>query len=217
MHENFRHKGWHSRGYLPHLDAAGEIQALTFRLADALPAKVVLGWKRELERSGLDEGKCQTQLRRMVARYEDAGYGSCWLREPACAEIVQTALLHFDGDRYRLLEWCVMPNHVHVLIHCCFGTSLGEIVRSWKTFTARNINAEHAGHHGPFWALDYHDRYIRDLDHLANARAYLRNNPVTAGLCATPEDWPWSSAGMKKDGRVDGRVERESPDSPVEE
>jgi len=221
MHENFRHKGWHSRGYLPHLDAAGEIQALTFRLADALPAKVVLGWKRELERSGLDERKRQQELRQRIARHEDAGYGSCLLREPACAEIVQTALLHFDGDRYRLLEWCVMPNHVHVLIHCCFGTSLGEIVRSWKTFTARKINEEHAGTHGPFWALDYHDRYIRDLDHLANARAYLRNNPVQAGLCATPEDWPWSSAGMNKDRvadrRVDGRVDRESPDSPGEE
>ncbi len=48
------HKGWHSRGYLPHLDVAGEIQALTFRLADALPTKVVEGLKMELAREGME-------------------------------------------------------------------------------------------------------------------------------------------------------------------
>ncbi|MEI8038561.1 MAG: transposase [Verrucomicrobiota bacterium] len=205
MGETFHHKGWHSRGYLPHLDAAGEIQALTFRLADALPAKLVLGWKRELEERGTcDETQREHQLHRWVARYEDAGHGSCRLREPACAQIVQTALLYFDGQRYRLLDWCVMPNHVHVLIHCCFGTMLGEIVRSWKTFTSRQIHAQ-TGTSGKLWAVDYHDRYIRDLDHLANARAYIRNNPVKAGLCDQPGDWPWSGAGERKD--------RESPDS----
>jgi putative DNA methylase len=101
-----------------------------------------------------------------------------------------------------------MPNHVHVLMHCCFGTSLGEIVRSWKTFTARKIN-ELAETGGQLWAVDYYDRYIRDLDHLADARAYIRNNPVKVGLCKKPEDWPWSSAGIRKD--------RESPDSPAQE
>jgi len=207
MDEDFRHKGWHTRGYLPHLDAAGEIQALTFRLADAMPAKLVIRWKRELEREVGDERGREQQLHRLVARYEDAGHGSCLLRIPAHAEIMQSALLHFDGQRYRLIEWCVMPNHVHVLIHCCFGTSLGEIVRSWKTFVARQIN-ELTGGSGKLWALDYYDRYIRDLDHLANAQAYIRNNPVKAGLCAKPEDWPWSSAGIRKD--------RESPDSQVQ-
>lgn len=212
MDDSFRHKGWHSRGYLPHLDAAGEIQALTFRLADSLPAKVVLGWKRELERCGADLKQREHQLCQRVACYEDAGHGSCLLREPACAAMVQTALLHFDGERYRLLEWCVMPNHVHVLMHCCFGTSLGEIVRSWKTFTARNINAL-TGTGGKFWALDYHDRYIRDLNHLADARVYIRNNPVKAGLCEKPEAWPWSSAAVRRRCGTD----RESPDSPGEE
>jgi len=48
----FRHKGWRSRGYLPHLDAAGEIQALTFRLADALPAKMVERWQQDRCASG---------------------------------------------------------------------------------------------------------------------------------------------------------------------
>ena len=189
------HKGWHSRGYLPHLDAAEVIQAITFRLADALPRKVIDGWRRELERCGTPEGgQAEQELRERIARFEDAGHGDCVLRDPSCAEMVQDALLFFDGDRYRLLEWCVMPNHVHVVVHCRKGTPLGDLVKSWKIHSSRRIN-QMLGRRGSLWALDYHDRYIRDLDHLANARNYILRNPVKAGLCRKPEDWPWSSAG----------------------
>jgi REP element-mobilizing transposase RayT len=195
MPEDRKHKGWHSRGYLPHLDAAEVIQAITFRLADALPVKVIDGWRRELERSGQPEGShAEQELRERIARFEDAGHGCCVLREPSCAAIMQDAFLYFDGERYRLLEWCVMPNHVHVLVHCSKGTLLGDLVKSWKIHSSREINRM-LGRQGGLWALDYHDRYIRDLDHLASARGYIRRNPVKAGLCRKPEDWPWSSAG----------------------
>jgi putative transposase len=185
------HKGWHSRGYLPHLDAPGEIQALTFRLKDAVPEAVIERWRRELshESNSVRERK----LRIQIARFEDAGHGSCLLGLKAHADAVQESLFHADGTRYRLLEWCVMPNHVHVLIQSLEGMPLGEIVRTWKTYTAKVINAGE-GTKGPVWAADYHDRYIRDLDHLENARLYIRKNPVKAGLCPAPEAWRWSSA-----------------------
>jgi len=195
MPEDRKHKGWYSRGYLPHLDAAELIQAITFRLEDALPRKVIDGWKRELERGFPAHSRQSEQvLRERIARFEDAGHGSCVLRHSTCAAVVQDALLHFDGERYRLLEWCVMPNHVHVLVHCPKGALLGELVKSWKIHSSRRIN-QMLGRQGALWAADYHDRYIRDLDHLANARSYIRRNPVKAGLCRNPEDWPWSSAG----------------------
>jgi REP element-mobilizing transposase RayT len=189
------HKGWHSRGYLPHFDIGEIQQAITFRLADALPREVIIRWQQELEST--DSEPAQEQLRIRIARYEDAGHGSCLLRDPAHAELVQNTLLHFDDQRYRLLEWCVMPNHVHVLIHCIKGTRIGELVKSWKIHTTRGIN-QMLGRQGSLWAPDYHDRYIRDLDHFNNAKAYIRNNPVKAGLCASPEDWPWSSGGYRK-------------------
>ena len=200
--EEFRHRGWHSRGYLPHFDAANEIQAITFRLADSLPAEVVEAWKSELAASPSSGKRPDRILRERIAKYEDAGRGSCVLANPECAEVVQAALLHFDGERYRLLEWCIMPNHVHLLVHCLPGTPLGTIIRSWKNFSAREINRL-LGQEGALWAVDYHDRYIRDLDHLANASSYIRSNPVKAGLCARPEDWPWSSAGWRTPGGRD--------------
>jgi REP element-mobilizing transposase RayT len=194
MPEDPKHKGWHSRGYLPHLDSPGLIQAVTFRLADAVPKNVIERWKREWERTSTESAEREQILHNRIARFEDAGHGACHFRNPSCASILQGALLHFDGDRYRLLEWCVMPNHVHILVHCPEGSRLGDLVKTWKTFSAREINRL-LSTQGKFWARDYHDRYIRDEIHLANARAYIRNNPVKAGLCKKPEDWPWSSAG----------------------
>lgn len=184
------HRGWHSRGYLPHLDVANKLQAVTFRLADALPRKVVERWKREILAL---EGNKDQFLRQKIFKYEDVGYGSCVLKNPEIAEIVQQTILHFDTQRYRILDWVIMPNHVHVLIHCLAGFPLGDIVRSWKTFSSREINRI-LDRTGKLWTTDYHDRYIRDLDHLANVRAYLHNNPVKAGLCKEASDWPWSSA-----------------------
>lgn len=185
------HKGWHSRGYLPHLDAPGELQALTFRLRDAVPKTVIERWHQELLME--TEATASAELRTRISRYEDAGHGDCLLKFPQHAEAVESCLLYSDGLRYRLLDWCVMPNHVHVLISTMEGARLGDIVRTWKTYSARLIN-ESTGRTGPIWERDYHDRYIRDESHFHSARSYIRCNPVKAGLCVNPQDWPWSSA-----------------------
>ena len=79
-----------------------------------------------------------------------------------------------------------MPNHVHVLMKQLEGFPLGEIVKSWKVFTAREANAI-LGRTGQFWMREYHDRRIRDEKHMNRAIMYIRNNPVKAGLCERPE------------------------------
>ena len=193
-----RHRGVYSRSYLPHIDSPGIALGITFRLADSVPAELIARWRGEIEASPrwrTAEGRHQ-QLLAQVARYEDEGWGECHLRRPEIAGLVRDALLRFDGERYLLREWCVMPNHVHALLVQRDGFPLAEIVRSWKTFTAREANAL-LGRSGPFWARDYYDRSIRDQRHMNYAAAYIRNNPVKAGLCKRPEDWRWSSAGER--------------------
>lgn len=184
-------RGWYHRGYLPHLDVQGRRQAITFRLADSLPGEVIERWKAELAEHPTEDQR--ERMRRRVACYEDRGAGKCWLARPEVATLVVTALRHFEGARYHLVEWCVMPNHVHVLFDCLGETSLAQMVRSWKNFTAREINLR-IGTQGRFWAPDYHDRLIRDEDHLMRARRYIRMNPVKAGLCRRPEEWLFGSA-----------------------
>jgi REP element-mobilizing transposase RayT len=176
---------WHSRGYLPHFDQPGLVQAITFRLADALPAAVVAALQRDLLGS--------EQRRQRLEDYLDAGYGACHLRDPSLAELVQVALLHFDGARYRLLAWVVMPNHVHALIETSPGYALREVVQAWKSFTAREANRL-LGQRGRFWQPDYFDRAIRDERHLSSVVRYIHDNPVKAGLVASAEGWPFSSA-----------------------
>ena len=185
------HRGWHERGYLPHFDSDGAVQAIAFRLADSVPRALAEQWRAEAAARGETP-----DLRRRIDDYQDAGRGACHLRRPEIARIVEDALLHFDGDRYRLLEWCVMPNHVHVLVEQLPGRRLSDVVASWKSFTAKRANRL-LGRSGRFWAADYRDRFIRDERHFAAAHRYVRENPVKAGLCAAPSDWPWSSASPR--------------------
>ena len=133
------------------------------------------------------------RLRRLIAEYEDRGIGACHLGDPRVANLMQAALHFHDGKSYRLFEWCVMPNHVHVLIQQHAGAPLGRVVGSWKTYTAKRANAL-LGRQGRFWMPDYFDRYIRSPAHFEQACHYIRYNPVVAGLCEKPEDWSWSSA-----------------------
>jgi putative transposase len=193
------HKGVHDRGYIPHWDFAGSVQAITFRLGDSLPSDVVAGWRRELKPllKSLDAAvslKRQAELHRRIARYEDAGHGSCVLAKPDLARIAQQSLQEGHGESYKLIAWCIMPNHVHAVIRLLDETSLGVIVKRWKAGAAVRINRELA-RNGSLWQEDYHDRLIRDMDHLQNAVAYVRRNPVKAGLCGRIEDWAFSCAG----------------------
>ena len=124
---------WRFRGYLPHCDRQGAMQSITFRLADSLPQEALdrLEWALRIVPPHLLE----MERRRRLDQWLDAGTGCCALRHPEVASVVKESLLRFHGDRYELHTWCLMPNHVHVLIEA--WASLETIVRSWKSYTGR--------------------------------------------------------------------------------
>lgn len=173
------HKGWHSRGYLPHFDTPEQAQHVIFRVDGPLPKTVMACADKQERIKQLDD-------------WLDRGEAGAPL-VPEHRSMVADALRAFDGARYHLHAWCVMPNHVHALITLHEGFPLGDTIRSWKNFTARRINAAR-GADGRFWAPDYFDRYMRDEADFGATVAYIENNPVVAGLVARPEDWLWSSA-----------------------
>jgi len=188
-------KGWHSRGYLPHFDSVNEIQSLNFRLCDAVPMRLIEEWRRQLgwSRNLKQSDPRAVALRQRIETHEDAGYGQCFLRDSRIAALTEDALQYFDGTRYRLLAWCVMPNHVHSLIEMVEGHSLGGILHSWKSYTAKKANRI-LGRSGQFWDEDYYDRTIRDDDHLRIAIEYIEQNPVKARLVTNARQWKYSSA-----------------------
>jgi REP element-mobilizing transposase RayT len=179
------HKGWHERGYLPHFDGGAVVQTVTFRLADSLPRAV---YDRVVVAAGSDE-----EQRKRLERLIDRGRGACILRQPEHAATVANALQHFDGERYRLLAWVIMPNHVHAMLEQADGHSLSDILHSWKSFTAKRIN-EVRQSNGAVWSPDYYDRFVRNGEHYVNAIRYIEENPVKAGLVGRAHDWPFSSA-----------------------
>lgn len=180
---NSEHRGWRSRGYLPHLDAPELVQHVVFRLADSLPAHI----RAEIGKIPPVE-RVQT-----VDASLDQGFGRQDLAHPEIAGLVESALLRFDGDRYSIVAWCVMPNHVHTLIETHIGHPLSRIVHAWKSFTAKQAN-RYLERRGVFWAPEYFDRYMRDDAHLAATRLYIEQNPVKARLCQKASDWHFSSA-----------------------
>jgi len=187
--------GWRSRGYIPHFDRPGLVQLITIRLYDAVPEQLIEQWKAELRctRQLMSNGSRQITLGKQIETYEDAGRGSCWLQDSRIARMVQSSLLYSDAKRYRLLAWCIMPNHLHCIIEPCENEQLGKIIHSLKSYTAHEAN-KILKRSGQFWFREYHDRYIRNEQHLEDAREYVEYNPVKAKLVFAKEHWEWSSA-----------------------
>jgi putative transposase len=183
------HRGWHSRGYLPHFDEPGVIQSITYRLHDALPLSVVEALQQD------SRWQTDTAKRQQLEMLLDTGYGNCFLRDDRVATLVEGNWKHFDNQRYRLLAWVIMPNHVHVLIEVLEGFPLDQIVKSWKSYTALESN-KLLSRNGRFWYPDYFDRFIRDQNHFGAVVRYIHNNPVKAGLVESAELWPFSSAKL---------------------
>lgn len=187
---------------LPHWMQAGTACFITWRTWDSIPEDWIDGWLSGraawLCRHGInpDSADCRTQLARLTrsqqrefhrefsARWEahlDRCHGECVLRRPELARVVADSLRHFDGERYTLTDFVVMPNHVHLL--AAFPTPESQLrqCESWKHFTATRINAL-LGRRGRFWQVDAFDHLVRSEARFLRYREYIAANPERAGL-----------------------------------
>ncbi len=199
-------QGTHSRGYLPHVKVPGACYFVTFRLTDSLPQEVLARFLHDAEAaaqaanceakaSGLPEtAKPGDFLSNRVESYLDADHGACWLRRPEIADLIADALRFFDGQRYHLSAWVVMPNHVHAVLRPIPGFTLSSILHSWKSYTAKAANRLLGRTEADFWQRESFDHWCRDDSEVKHWATYTEGNPVAARLCERPEDWRWSSA-----------------------
>jgi REP element-mobilizing transposase RayT len=165
------------------------VQFVTFRLADSIPRSFLKSLKTRL----LTKQITDTEYHRGVERFLDAGHGPTYLQDARIAAMIEENLLRFDGQRYHLLHWVIMPNHGHILLRPHSGFLLSRIVHSIKSYTANRAN-DILSRSGSFWSVEYFDRYIRDGKHFANTAAYIHANPVRAGLCESARDWQFGCA-----------------------
>ena len=184
--------------YLPHWTRDESTYAVNFRLSDSLPDSVVKQWRFERDdilktAERMNRPLSDQEAKRLdhlfserIESYLDAGHGQCWLRQEKVAELVAAALRHFDEQRYRLIAWTIMPNHVHVVFRSLPGYLVPDILHSWKSYTSKEA-AKLLNTKGEFWQTEYYDHLIRDEEDFAHAVEYVLQNPMKAGL----KNWKW--------------------------
>jgi REP element-mobilizing transposase RayT len=172
------------RGKLPHWRQEGVIYFVTFRLADSLPQAKLEWLRREKELWLRLNPEPHTENQRhqyherfvlTVNRWLDGGYGGCILARPECKTVMESSLMHFDGVRYELGEFVVMPNHVHAIVAPTAQHELTGILHSWKSFSAHQFTRVVASPR-PIWHRESFDHIVRSAAHLAKFEAYIRNN-----------------------------------------
>ena len=203
-----------TRRNLPHWYRPDAAHFVTYRLAGSLPAGVLTNLRRRLDRrlAGVaadDFDRRAAAHKRAFAAYDRALHdapGARHLAGPRVAAVVAESLHHLDGRRYAPLAYCVTPNHVHAVFVPTGGDPpaapadaveapptgpLTPIMHSLKSYTAHAAN-DLLGRGGAFWQRESYDHRVRDAAELRRVMDYAVRNPVTAGLAAEPEEWPWT-------------------------
>jgi putative transposase len=103
------------------------------------------------------------------------------VKDPALARIVSDSLMHFDGTRYRMGDFVIMPNHFHALVVFGQPDDMERQFDSWLHWTATQINRR-IGARGHFWQQEPFDLLVRSVDQYAYFRDYIRDNPSKANL-----------------------------------
>jgi putative transposase len=228
-----------TRRHLPHWYVPGAAHFVTYRLAGTLPPHVLEQLHAEHEArlvAPAPDGQSPPQHRERAHkqafarfdRYLDLHRDIDWLARPRVAAVVRENLYHHRGGKYHLMAWCIMPNHVHLLLPpmevsekaaenagvetADSGGPLATIMHSLKSYTANEANKV-LGRTGPFWQAESYDHWVRDEDELERVVDYIAYNPVKAGLVTEPQDWYFGSAHDRflRDGTTSGWL---TPDHP---
>ncbi len=136
---------------------------------------------------------------------EHGASGEKWLSDERIADLVADSIRYRDGKEYDLAAYCIMPNHVHLVV----GTGeqdlfkpvgqignlsnkpLYKIMQSLKGYTAMKAN-QILHRSGAFWQDESYDHIVRNEEDLERIVEYVSYNPVKAGLVKKWRDWKWT-------------------------
>jgi len=207
------------KNFLPHIRPIGATFFITIRLKDALPQNIVRELKAEFEEKKAEliekypddyEQELYYESKRHFGRYDyqldDKRYGECYLKQPEVANVVVEELQKLDGKYYELQSYCIMPNHIHILIDTSIQlhgkdidetnldeeyTQLDDVLQEFKGRSGYYCNKA-LGRRGSFWQRDCYDHYVRDETEWGNIANYIMENPVKAGIVQQSKDWQHS-------------------------
>ena len=191
-----------SKRNMPHIDMPGHLTFVTFRLADSMPRDIVEQWHHELvvwfQEHGLGgrtieevfkaddvDELLKNELRRFKNRrwhgHLDDCHGACVLRSKQTRNLVEESFLHFEGDRYDLERFVIMPNHVHLLLQMRPGFPLRKQLTETMRYSGRRVNTL-LKQDGAFWQSEPFDHVVRSEAQFEYLQQYISENPQKAGL-----------------------------------
>lgn len=200
---------YYYKRYLPHIQPVDAIFFITYNLDLKISDKFykeLLNRKKQFRKSIKDSNKKEIIQRKynfnkkqfdftdnFIGKYKNSPQ---WLFDSRIATIVKDSLFYRDNEHYNLLCYCIMPNHVHILIKPLQKSngkpySLAYIMKNHKSFTAVQSN-KILQRNGIFWQRGYYDHYARNKKEFDNIIGYILNNPVKAGLVKDYQDWKFS-------------------------
>jgi len=201
---------------LPHWHPPNAVYFVTFRLAGSLPQEALESL--HLERQKAEENLARNfqgealaeeryiLFKKMFARYDALlahSAGPQWLKDPRVAEIVRREVHALHPETYRLICYCIMPNHAHILIDLQ-GVATPPPLKQGQHYTslshAMKLLKGRTGHacrkilggSGAFWQHESYDHVVRNQREFENIISYILNNPVEAGLATDWQDWKYS-------------------------
>lgn len=136
----------------------------------------------------------QRGSRRQLTFFDDADYS-------IYRDLLAEQLPKADVD---LLAYCLMPNHVHLILIPHRVDSLARLLRKTHARYARRTNLKYDWQ-GHLWQERFHS-FVMDEEHLLAAGRYVELNPVRAGLCQRADEWPWSSVHFHMHERADSLI-----------
>lgn len=182
-------KHFHRRN-LPHLYFNDGIYFITSRLINSIPIEKLEQLKNETK--NISDGKQKRLFKKYDVLMDSGEYGDKYLKNPKCAEIVKDTLHYPDGKEYKLICYCIMPNHFHLVFELLQNNKgISKIMQSIKRISARDCNTI-LSRSGAFWQDESFDRWVRDEKELYFVIRYILLNPVTAGLVNDWKDWKYT-------------------------
>lgn len=193
--------------HLPHWHPSGATFFITFRLKGSLPKETLERLRQYkaqheaiLDSLGSNANQMDLFERQMFYQWDVALAQSnshiAVLEETEVAQVIVEALQYRDGKVYELLAYCVMPNHVHLVV--TFGqdeklqpANLPKVLHSLKRYTSGEINCL-LNRQGALWQDESYDRVVRDDRELIRIIRYIAHNPVKAGFVTHWEEWQWT-------------------------
>jgi putative transposase len=192
------HKIFYARR-LPHIQPQEEIFFITYRLADSIPmSKIkelneIARQRKNIARS--EEQRYSEQKRHfgfLDGHLDKTANEPYWLWEDRIAAVVAGSLHFCDEKFYKLWSYCIMPNHVHLVIATLKDAPpLYTILQKHKRYTARESN-KILNRSGKFWTHESYDHIVRNNDEFNKIIFYTINNPVKAGFVKEWREWKWT-------------------------